>query len=70
MFPFNTCRPNLTLLQCYELRSNLMTSKVKVSSKFQFDVMRLIAETLSAVDEISAFETAWLSNKHIFSEFR
>lgn len=38
--------------------------------KFQWGVMKLITESLSAVDEISAFKTTWLSNQYVFSTLR
>ncbi|XP_029167973.1 RNA polymerase II-associated protein 1 [Nylanderia fulva] len=55
------------------LQSSISTLLKKWSTQFSsvsnatWGAMKLIAETLSAVDEISAIETAWLSNKYIFS---
>lgn len=55
------------------LRSNISTLLKKWSTQFSsvsnatWGAMKLIAVALSAVDEISAFKTAWLCNKHIFS---
>ncbi|EZA59089.1 RNA polymerase II-associated protein [Ooceraea biroi] len=58
------------------LRSNISTLLAKWStqlsslSNIKWGVMKLIATTLSVVDEISAFKTTWLSNQLIFSTLR
>ncbi|KYN10155.1 RNA polymerase II-associated protein 1 [Trachymyrmex cornetzi] len=58
------------------LKPNISTLLMKWSTQFssvsnpKWGVMKLIAESLSAVDEISAFKTTWLSNQHVFLTLR
>ncbi|XP_012059010.1 PREDICTED: RNA polymerase II-associated protein 1 [Atta cephalotes] len=58
------------------LKSNISTLLMKWSTQFSsvsnptWGIMKLIAESLSAVDEISSFKTTWLSNQHVFLTLR
>lgn len=58
------------------LKPNISTLLAKWSTQFSsvsnatWGDMKLIAESLSAADEISAFKTTWLSNPHVFSTLR
>ncbi|KYQ57281.1 RNA polymerase II-associated protein 1 [Trachymyrmex zeteki] len=58
------------------LKPNISTLLMKWSTQFSsvsnptWGVMKLIAESLSAIDEISAFKTTWLSNQHVFLTLR
>ncbi|XP_018394974.1 PREDICTED: RNA polymerase II-associated protein 1 isoform X2 [Cyphomyrmex costatus] len=58
------------------LKPNIFTLLMKWSTQFSsvsnptWSVMKLIAESLSAVDEMSAFKTTWLCNQHVFLTLR
>ncbi|KAG5308240.1 RPAP1 protein, partial [Acromyrmex insinuator] len=58
------------------LKPNISTLLMKWSTQFSsvsnptWGVMKLIAQSLSAVDEISAFKSTWLSNQHVFLSLR
>ncbi|KAL0130866.1 hypothetical protein PUN28_002460 [Cardiocondyla obscurior] len=58
------------------LKSNISTLLAKWSTQFStvsnvtWSVMKLIAKSLSAANEPSAFKTTWLSNPHVFSTLR
>ncbi|EGI64919.1 PREDICTED: RNA polymerase II-associated protein 1 [Acromyrmex echinatior] len=57
-------------------KPNISTLLMKWSTQFSsvsnptWGVMKLIAQSLSAVDEISAFKSTWLSNQHVFLSLR
>ncbi|XP_071631277.1 RNA polymerase II-associated protein 1 isoform X2 [Temnothorax longispinosus] len=59
-----TLKPNISTLLAK------WSTQLSSVSNVTWGVMKLIAKSLSAVDEISAFKTTWLSNQHVFSNLR
>ncbi|XP_036147552.1 RNA polymerase II-associated protein 1 isoform X2 [Monomorium pharaonis] len=60
----------LTLVSQLQLLLTKWSTQFSSVSNAMWSVMKLIAVSLSAVDEISAFRTAWLSNQHVFLTLR
>ncbi|XP_032680594.1 RNA polymerase II-associated protein 1 isoform X2 [Odontomachus brunneus] len=59
-----TLKPNISVLLAK------WNTQLSTLSNMTWGVMKLITETLSAVDDISALKTLWMRNQHLFSTFR
>ncbi|XP_014481418.1 PREDICTED: RNA polymerase II-associated protein 1 [Dinoponera quadriceps] len=59
-----TLKPSISILLAK------WSTQLSVVSNMTWGVMKLIAETLSAVGETSAFRTMWIFNPNLFSTFR